>query len=108
VFLAVTVSVTSFNQEWDRPAAMSARNWTFPLLSGVATGLSVLCCARALQLAVSKVDAVDKLSVGIALVLALWFPGEKPSLRTLIVGVSVFAGSSVMAFCAQRGSSSSS
>lgn len=60
---------------------MSVQNWVFLLLSGVATGLSWVCYFRALQLGpVSKVAPVDELSVAMAIVLALLFLGEKPSL----------------------------
>ncbi len=98
VILAVTVGIVSFNQEWVRPTAMSAQNWVFLLLSGVATGLSWLCYFRALQLGpVSKVAPVDKLSVAMAIVLALLFLGEKPSLPLLVGGILIVAGAVVIA-----------
>src|ERR1700734_189987 len=49
-------------------------NWTFLVLSGCATGLSWICYFKALQLGeVSQVAPVDKLSVAIAIVLAVVF-----------------------------------
>ncbi len=68
------------------------------MLSGIATGLSWLCYYRALQLGpVSKVAPIDKLSVAIAIVLALVFLGEKPSLPLLIGGGLIVAGVMVIA-----------
>ena len=98
VILVVTAGIVSVNQEWVKPGAMSTQSWIFLLLSGVATGLSWLCYFRALQLGpVSKVAPVDKLSVAIAIVLALLFPGEKPSLPLLIGGILIVAGAVVIA-----------
>lgn len=98
VIVLVTAGIVSFNHEWMRPTAMSAQSWVFLLLSGVATGLSWLCYFRALQLGpVSKVAPVDKLSVAIAIVLALLFLGEKPSLPLLVGGALIVAGAMVIA-----------
>jgi transporter family protein len=59
-------------------AAIAPRTWLFLAASGIATGLSWLCYFRALQLGdVAKVAPVDKLSVAIAIVLAVIFLGEK-------------------------------
>jgi hypothetical protein len=64
----------------DRPgrlAAMSSRTWLFLVLSGLATGASWLCYFQALQLGgASRVEPVDKLSVVVAMVLAVAFLGE--------------------------------
>jgi bacterial/archaeal transporter family protein len=46
---------------------------------------------------VSKVAPIDKLSVAIAIVLALLFLGEKPSLPLLIGGGLIVAGAMVIA-----------
>ena len=55
-------------------ASIAPRTWLFLVLSGLATGLSWICYFRALQLGeVAKVAPVDKLSVAIAIVLALIF-----------------------------------
>jgi transporter family protein len=98
VILLVTAGILSLRQEWARPSGLPWHSWLFLVLSGIATGLSWLCCYRALQLGpVSKVAPVDKLSVAIAIVLALFFLGEKPSLPLLIGGVLIVAGAMVIA-----------
>jgi len=59
-------------------AELTRRNWTFLVLSGIATGLSWLCYFRALQLGeASRVAPVDKLSVVLTLALAAVFLKEK-------------------------------
>ena len=59
-------------------AGLTRANWLFLGLSGLATGLSWLFYFRALQLGpVSRVAPVDKLSVALAVLLAVVFLGEK-------------------------------
>jgi len=74
-------------------------NWTFLVLSGCATGLSWICYFKALQLGeVSQVAPVDKLSVAIAIVLAVIFLGE-PLTWKMAVGASlIICGSLVLIF----------
>src|SRR5271169_7172676 len=63
-------------------STIGRRTWIFLILSGIATGLSWLCYFRALQVGpVSKVAPIDKLSVVVAMVLAITFLGEKLNLR---------------------------
>jgi bacterial/archaeal transporter family protein len=98
VILLVTASILSLRQEWARPSELPWHSWLFLVLSGIATGLSWLCYYRALQLGpVSKVAPIDKLSVAIAIVLALIFLGEKPTLPLLIGGGLIVAGAVVIA-----------
>ena len=57
---------------------LDGRNWLFLVLSGLATGLSWICCFRALQLGeASRVAPIDKLSVVFVILLATLFLGEK-------------------------------
>lgn len=66
---------------------LSARNWQFLVLSGIATGLSWLCYFRALQAGpVSVVAPIDKLSFVIAVVLGVALLHEK---MTWNLGVGV-------------------
>ncbi len=63
-------------------AGLAPRTWLLLTASGVATGLSWLCYFRALQLGnVAQVAPVDKLSVALAVVLAVLFLGEKVTLQ---------------------------
>ncbi len=57
--------------------SLSAKTWTFLLLSGLATGASGLCYFRALQLGdVNKVVPIDKSSTVLTILLAFFFLGE--------------------------------
>ena len=98
VILVVTAGILSLRDEWARPSGLPWHSWLFLVLSGVATGLSWLCYYRALQLGpVSKVAPIDKLSVAMAIVLALVFLGERPSLPLLVGGGLIVAGAVVIA-----------
>lgn len=78
--------------------ALSRRNWTFLILSGVATGLSWLCYFRALQLGqASRVAPIDKLSVVFVLLFAAAFLGEPLSLKTVGGGVLIAVGAVILA-----------
>ena len=56
---------------------VSARTWTFLILSGLATGASWICYFRALKLgAAAQVAPVDKLSVVLVAVFGVIFLGE--------------------------------
>ncbi|HEY0792888.1 MAG TPA: EamA family transporter [Chthoniobacterales bacterium] len=85
-----------------RPGALQAltpRTWLFLILSGLATGASWLCYFRALQLGdVSQVAPIDKLSVAVAIVLAVVFLGEKPSAKEGIGAGLVILGALVLAW----------
>lgn len=62
---------------------MSRANLLFLGLSGLATGLSWIFYFRALQLgSVAQVAPVDKLSVALAILLAMVFLGEKLTWQT--------------------------
>lgn len=65
----------------------------FLVLSGIATGLSWLCYFKALQIGeVAKVSPVDKLSLVLAMVMALVFLHEKISVATWLGGGLIAAG----------------
>ena len=56
---------------------VSARTWTFLILSGLATGASWLCYFRALKLGdAARVAPIDKLSVVLVAIFAVTFLGE--------------------------------
>ena len=98
VILVATALVLTWRHEWQRPDSLSRRGVAFLILSGVATGLSWLCYYRALQLGpASKVAPVDKLSVALAILLAIVFLGERPSAAGLLGGGLIVAGSLILA-----------
>ena len=76
---------------------ITAKGWTFLILSGVATGLSWLCYFYALQLGeASKVVPIDKFSVVISMVLAVFVLGEKVTVLKVIGGLLITAGTFVL------------
>ena len=78
---------------------IAPRTWLFLILSGLATGLSWLCYFRALQLGnASQVAPVDKLSVVIAIVLAVMFLGERLSWRGGVAVALILTGVLLLAF----------
>lgn len=75
----------------------SLKNWIFLILSGFATGLSWICYFRALQLGdASKVSAVDKLSVALAIALAILFLREPADPKVLLGGSLILLGTLVI------------
>jgi transporter family protein len=80
-------------------STVSRRAWLFLVLSGLATGASWLCYFRALQLGeASRVAPVDKLSVVVAMVLAVLFLGERPTWQHWVGGALIVSGSVVLAW----------
>ena len=75
---------------------ISTKSWIFLVLSGLATGLSWLCYFYALQIGeASKVVPVDKFSVVITMVMAFFILGEVISMKTIIGGLLITAGTLV-------------
>ena len=76
---------------------ISTKSWVFLVLSGLATGLSWLCYFYALQIGeASKVVPVDKFSVVITMVMAFFILGEVISMKTIIGGLLITAGTLVL------------
>ena len=78
-------------------AEISAKSWTFLILSGLATGASWLCYYKALQIGqASKVVPIDKLSVVITLILAFVFLHEDFTAKSIIGCILIGAGTIFM------------
>lgn len=78
---------------------LTGKNWRFLIYSGLATGASWLFYFRALQLGeASKVAPIDKLSVVFTMILAFIFLGETLSVKTVIGGLLIAAGTLVLVF----------
>lgn len=76
---------------------LTTKNWTFLILSGIATGVSWLCYFKALSLGpASKVAPIDKLSVALTIFLAFLILGETPSPKVIAGGLFIVAGSLLM------------
>jgi transporter family protein len=79
-------------------AAVTGRTWLFLVLSGLATGASWLCYFRALQMGeAAQVAPVDKLSVVVAMVLAVLVLGEQLSWQQWVGGALIVTGTVVLA-----------
>ena len=78
-------------------ADISRRSWLFLILSGAATGASLLCNYRALQLGeVSKVVPIDKLSVVMTLMMAALILHEKFTPKSIAGCILIGAGTLIM------------
>ncbi len=76
----------------------SGKTWLFLVLSGLATGASWLCYFRALQMGeASRVAPIDKLSVVIAMLLAVAFLGESLTLRQCLGAACIVIGAILIA-----------
>jgi len=81
----------TYAKKWQPLGELSARNWLFLTLSGLATGASWLAYFKALQMgSASQVAPIDKLSVVLVVIFAVIFLGERPSFREWI-GIALIA-----------------
>ena len=78
-------------------AQIGRKSWLFLILSGLATGASWLCYYRALQIGeASKVVPIDKLSVVITMILAFVVLHETVTVKGVIGGILIAAGTLFM------------
>ena len=76
---------------------LGRNNVIFLVLSGIATGLSWIFYFKALETgAVSKVAAIDKLSVAIAIGISVVLLKESPDIKTIAGGVLITAGAIII------------
>ena len=76
---------------------ISKKSWLFLILSGLATGASLLCYYKALQMGnATEVSAVDKFSLVITLVLAFFFLQDVLTFKTIIGCILITIGTLVM------------
>lgn len=84
---------------WQAPGTVSAKTWVFLVLSGLATGASWLSYFRALKLGdAAKVAPIDKLSVVLVAVFAVFFLGEKLSGANWLGIVLIASGTILVAY----------
>jgi transporter family protein len=97
VILLLAWGIAIFRGGANSIGSLNKMNWVFLILSGCATGLSWICYFKALQLGeVSQVAPVDKLSVAIAIALAVIFLGEPLTLKTAAGALLIIGGSLVL------------
>ena len=89
VVIALAWAMVFITQQSSGLAEISKKSWL--ILSGIATGASWLCYYKALQMGVvSKVVAVDKISIVFTFILAVCFLHEAFTLKSLI-GITLIA-----------------
>lgn len=78
-------------------STLTPQNWTFLVLSGVATGLSWIFYFRALQAGkVSQVAPIDKSSLALTILLSVIFLGEALTWKTAVGALLIIAGTFVL------------
>ena len=77
--------------------SLTAKNWTFLILSGIAAGLSWMLYFYAIQQGpVSRVAPIDKLSIALTIILAFVILGETVSWQAVVGGLLIAAGTLCM------------
>jgi transporter family protein len=93
VILIVAWGIVFFTVPLESVKTLTAKNWMFLTLSGIATGLSWLCYFKAMQLGeVSRVAPIDKMSVALTIILAFVILGEKASFQVILGGGAYLHG----------------
>ena len=96
VILCVLGAILAGTGEWQSPGTVSARSYSFLVLSGLATGGSWICYFRALKLGdAARVAPIDKLSVVLVAVFGVVFLGERLSTPNWL-GVALIAAGAVL------------
>jgi transporter family protein len=97
VIVLFLVGIVAWRNEWQF-SAVDKRSALFLIVSGLCTGASWLCYFHALKLGpASQVAPVDKLSVGLTMILAFAMLGEKFTLKVVLGGILVTTGSFLIA-----------
>lgn len=93
VVLVFAWAIVAARGEFRGLTQISHRSWLFLTLSGIATGVSWLAYFRALQMApASRVAPIDKLSLAITILLAVFVLGETVTWKTVVGGCLIVAG----------------
>ena len=93
VILVFALAIVIAQGEIKNVGTLSSRNWSFLVLSGIATGLSWLFYFAALKNGpVSHVAPIDKLSFVLAMLLGVLFLQEKVTKLTWLGAALIFAG----------------
>jgi len=98
IILLLTAGIVTLRHEWQPLDRLSHPGLIMLIGSGIATGLSWLCYYRALQLGpASKVAPIDKLSVVLVMLGAIFFLGETLTWKLLLGGLLIAAGALLVA-----------
>ncbi len=105
VILLLLVPFVLLTGKWSNPLALPPRALSFLALSAVATGASWVCYFRAIQAGpVAQVASLDKLSVVLVALFAVFFLSERPSPLSWLGIFLVGTGAAVIAFAASSSS----
>jgi len=97
VVLVLTWGIVFWTVPLSSLKSLTATNWVFLILSGIATGMSWLFYFKAIQIGpVSRVAPIDKLSVAIVIVLSFLILGEKVTWQIVVGGALIVAGTLFM------------
>jgi len=97
VILVLAWSMVFYKHAESGLGNLSRMNWTFLILSGIATGLSWIFYFKALQIGkVSQVAPLDKASVAITILLSVLFLGETLTIKTAIGALLIVGGTFVL------------
>lgn len=97
VVLIFSWLVASITSDFSEISAISARTWTFLILSGMATGASWLCYFHALQNGdINKVVPIDKSSTVLTMVLAALLLGERIGIAGVAAIILIAIGTLLM------------
>ena len=99
IILLCLGAILAATGQFQSPGLVSARSYTFLVLSGLATGASWVCYFRALKLGdASQVAPIDKLSVVLVAIFAFLFLGERPSSQNWLGIALIAAGAMLIAY----------
>jgi bacterial/archaeal transporter family protein len=99
IVLILAWGIALFRGSAEDMGSLNRTNWIFLILSGCATGLSWIFYFKALQLGkISQVAPVDKLSVALAIILAVVFLKEPLTLKSASGALLIIAGTLVLIF----------
>jgi transporter family protein len=97
VIIIITWGIVIASNSFWEIKNLTKNNWTFLILSGVATGLSWLFYFKALQIGeASKVAPIDKLSVVFTILLSFLILKEPFSWKVLLGGLFIAGGSLII------------
>ncbi|MDD0824021.1 EamA family transporter [Mannheimia sp. AT1] len=99
VIIIALIAFLTYSGKWQPLGRLTGKNWTFLILSGLATGASWLAYFKALQMGnASQVAPIDKLSLVLVTIFAVIFLGERPSGQDWLGIGLVAAGVLLLAF----------
>jgi transporter family protein len=97
VIIILAWSIVLYKHALPGLANLTKQNWTFLILSGIATGLSWIFYFKALQIGkVSQVAPIDKASLAISIILAVVFLGEELTIKSAIGALLIVGGTFVL------------